>query len=401
MKANLAARAGQVPNQQQMMNAPGRTPNPVPHNPNAPSVTANAPNGLPNGVPAGAPNGIPNGVPQSVGINQTRPQVQGMQGNGGPVNGQMPPNQMTMKMMPQSGMQQNNSPRPNMPMQTSPDNARVIREANRLQEQQRILQSRQQQPQHTLQQQQPPPQQQNQQQQLPQQPQPQQPQQQFHTQPQFVPQGSNSPNLNMPSVNGNPNNPAMMAALQAGGGMQSPPFHNTTPQGVSTPSPRMGQPNLLSSGVVPTISNIQSQIQRSNPNMPAEQVNKLATDRLHQYQQQRMSQVAMNAAAGNLGVQPNYQVPHDGNFQTPQTGLNGGQNMQVPQAQGFSPMMRVPQPAQQNRVSTGNSPAMGVAVPQQSRSATPQNQRSGSAQTGAAPGASKSPNHPQTQAMGT
>ncbi|KAL5003886.1 chromatin modification-related protein eaf1 [Aspergillus recurvatus] len=398
-RASLVARAGQMPNQQQMMNAPGRAPNAIPHNPNAPSVTTSTPNGLPNGISNPLANGMPNGVPQGVGVNQARPHVQGMHGSGGPVNNHMPPNPMAMKMMPQAGVQQNNGPRSNMPMQASPDNARVIREANRLQEQQRILQSRQQ-PQHPLQQQQSP-QQQNQQQQLPQQPQ--QAQQQFHAQPQFVPQGSNSPNLNMPTVNGN--NPAMMAALQAGGGMQSPSFHNTTPQGVSTPSPRMGQPNTLSSGAVPTtISTIQSQIQRSNPNMPLEQVKQLTTERLHQYQQQqqqRMSQVAMNAAAGSLGVQPNYQVPHDGNFQPPQTGLNGGPNMQVPQAQGFSPMIRVPQPSQQSRVGTGSSPAMGVAIPQQSRSATPQTQRSGSIQTGPMPGASKSPNHPQTQSMGT
>ncbi|KAL4808995.1 hypothetical protein BDV18DRAFT_93062 [Aspergillus unguis] len=396
-RASLAARAGQIPNQTQMMNAPGRAPNAVPHNPGASATSAS--NSLPNGVPNGIPNGVPNGVPQGVGVNQARPHVQGMQGGNGHLNSQMPQNPMAMKMMPQSGLQQNAGNRPSMPMQASPDNTRVIREANRLQEQQRILQSRQQQPaQHPLQQQQPP-QPQNQQQQLGQQPQ--QAQQQFQNQPQFVPQGSNSPNMNMPSVNGAPNNPAMMAALQAGGGMQSPPFHNTTPQGVSTPSPRVGQPNLLSSGVVPTISNIQSQIQRSNPNMPIEQVNKLATDRLHQYQQQRMSQVAMNAAAGNLGVQPNYQVQHDGNFQHTQNGMNGGPNMQVPQSQGFSPMMRVPQTAQQNRVGTGSSPGMSVAVPQQSRSATPQTQRSGSVQTGAVPGTGKSPNHPQAQSMGT
>jgi chromatin modification-related protein VID21 len=138
--------------------------------------------------------------------------------------------------------------------------------------------------------------------------------------------------------------------------------------------------------------------------MPLEQVKQLTTERLHQYQQQqqqRMSQVAMNAAAGNLGVQPNYQVSHDGNFQPSQSGMNAGPNMQVPQAQGFSPMMRVPQSSQQNRVGAGGSPAMGVAVPQ-SRSATPQKQRSGSIQTGTIAGASKSPNtHSQTQSMGT
>ncbi|KAL3472182.1 hypothetical protein BJX99DRAFT_235870 [Aspergillus californicus] len=392
-RANLAARAGQMPNQQQMMNTPGRTSNAMPHNTNVPAVSGSTSNGIPNGITNGLSSGMPNGVPQGVGVNQARPHVQGVQGNGGPLNNQIPSNPMAMKMMPQTGMQQNNGPRPNLPVQTSPDNARVIREANRLQEQQRIVQSRQQ---HQLQQQSTP-QPQTQQQQLPQQQaQPQQAQQHFHAQSQFVPPGSNSPNLNMPNVTSNPNNPAMMAALQA----QSPPFHNTTPQGVSTPSPRMGQPNLLSSGVVPTISTYQNQIQRSNPTMPIEQVNKMATDRLHQYQQQRMSQAAMNAAAGNLGVQPNYQVPHDGSFQTPQPSMNGGPGMQVSQAQGFSPMMRVPQPTQQNRVGTGSSPAMGVAVPQQSRSATPQTQRSGSVQTGSMPGPSKSPNHPQAQPMG-
>ncbi|KAE8412485.1 hypothetical protein BDV36DRAFT_304827 [Aspergillus pseudocaelatus] len=373
-RANLAAqRAGQMPNQQPMMNAPGRTPNAMPQNPGTPSMPANTPNGMPNGLP----NGMPNGIPPGVGANQGRPHMQAMPGSG-PVNGPMPPNPMAMKMMPQSGMQQTTTTRPGMPMQTTPDNTRVIREANRLQEQQRLLQSRQQQ-------------------QNPQ-PQPQQPQQQFHNQQQFVGQGSHSPNMNVPNVNGTPNNPAMMAALQAGGGMQSPSFHNATPQGVSTPSPRMGQPNLLSSGVVPTISSLQNQIQRTHPGMPTEQVNKLATERLHQYQQQRMSQVAMNAAAGNIGaVQANYQMSQDGNFQSPQNGMNGGPGIQMPQTQGYSPMMRVPQTAQQNRVGVGNSPAMNGAVPQPSRSATPQTQRSGSAQGGPIPPSNKSPNPPQAQ----
>ncbi|PLB54475.1 hypothetical protein P170DRAFT_19461 [Aspergillus steynii IBT 23096] len=366
-----------------MMNAPGRNQNGMPNNSGTPAM----PGGTPNGMPNGMPNGLSNGIPPAVGVNQGRPHMQGMPG-GGPVNSPVPPNPMAMKMMPQSGMPQNAGGRPSLPMQTSPDNARVLREANRLQEQQRVLQSRQQQPQP--------------QSQPPQQAQPPHAQQPFHNQQQFVPQGSHSPSLNMPSTNGTPNNPAMMAAMQAGGGMQSPSFHNGTSQGVSTPSPRMGQPNLLSNGVVPTISSIQNQIQRNNPNMPPEQVNKLATDRLHQFQQQRMSQVAMNSAAGNIGaVSANYQVSHDGNFQPPQPGMNGGPGMQVPQAQGFSPMMRVAQNAQQGRVGVGSSPAMNGTVSQPSRSATPQNQRSGSAQAGPMPGSSKSPNPPQAQTAGS
>lgn len=371
-RASLAAqRAGQMPNQQQqMMNAQGRAPNNMPPN----SANAAMSNGTPNGVTAGMQAGM--------GINQNRAQpMQGMPGGATPVNGQMANNGMAMKMMPQGQMQQGVGARPGMPMQASPDNARVIREANRLQEQQRLLQSRQQQ-----------------QQNLPhQQGQPQPAQQQFHNQ-QFAPQGS--PNLNMSNVNGGHNNPAMMAAMQAQGGMQSPSFHGATPQGVSTPSPRMGQPNPLSSGVVPTISTFQSQIQRANPNLPMEQVNKLATERLNQYQQQRMSQqAAINAATGGMsGVQTNYPVPLDGNFQTPQPAVpNGNPAMQVSQNQGFSPMMRVPQPNQQNRMNVTSSPAMNGAVPQGSRSATPQTQRSGSAQTGAVQGSSKSPHPPAAQ----
>ncbi|KAJ5113328.1 hypothetical protein N7456_001862 [Penicillium angulare] len=373
-RANFAAqRAGTLPNQQQQgaLNGQGRAPN------NLPPHSANA------AMPNGTPNGVPPNMQPGAGVNQARPQpIQGMPAGVAPANGQLPANAMAMKMMPQSQIPQGVGARPGMQMQTSPDNARVIREATRLQEQQRLLQSRQQG------------------QQVPQQGQPQQAQQQFHNQ-QFAPQGSHSPNLNMPNVNGGPNNPAMIATLQAQGGMQSPSFHGATPQGVSTPSPRMAQPNPLSSGVVPTISTFQNQIQRANPNLPAEQVNKLATDRLNQYQQQRMSQqAAMNAAAGGMNqVQANYQVPHDGGFQTPQQpGMpNGNPAMQVPQNQGFSPMMRVPQANQQNRVAPTSSPAMNGAVPQASRSATPQTQRSGSAQAGPVQGSSKSPHPPPAQ----
>ncbi|KAJ5320252.1 hypothetical protein N7508_000535 [Penicillium antarcticum] len=358
-RASLAAqRSGQAPNQP-AANAPGRS------NTNMPPTSNPS-------LPGGTSNGVPNGMQAGAGVNQGRPLSMQNMPAGAQSNGQMP-NGMAMKMMP--NQIQGPGVRPGMAMQTSPDNTRVIREANRLQEQQRLLQSRQ------------------------------QPQgQQFHNQ-QFPSQGS--PNLNM--SNGTPNNPAMMA-MQAQGGMQSPSFHAGTPQGVSTPSPRMGQPNPLSSGVVPQISNIQSQIQRSNPNMPPEQITKLATDRLNQYQQsqqQRLSQqAAINAASGSINanamnannVQANFQVSHDGNFQTPSAPnmANGNSGIQVPQNQGFSPMMRVPQPGQQNRTGPTSSPALNGAVAQPSRSATPQTQRSGSAQAGPQ-GSSKSPHAPAAQ----
>lgn len=339
------------------MNAPGRT------NTNMP------PTSNPN-QSGGPSNGITNGLPAVANVNQGRPlPVQNMPGVAQP-NGQMP-NNLPMKMMPQAQMQQTPGARPGLPMQASPDNSRVIREANRLQEQQRLLQSRQ-------------------------------AQQPFHNQ-QFGPQGS--PNMNMSNGNGTPNNTAMMAAVPNQGGMQSPSFHGNAPQGVSVPSPRMAQPNPLSSGVVPQISTLQSQIQRQNPNFPPEQVTKMATERLNQYQQhqqQRLSQqAAMNAAAGSINasaVQNNYQLPHDNNnFQTPSASnmTNGGSGVPVPPNQGFSPMMRVPQ-TQQNRAGPTSSPALHGAAAQPSRSATPQNQRSGSSQSGVQ-GSNKSPHAPATQ----
>ncbi|KAJ5666079.1 uncharacterized protein N7477_008527 [Penicillium maclennaniae] len=372
-RANLnAQRAGQMASQQQpqqpqqMMNAQGRTPG------NMPSNSTNV------AIPNGTPHGVASSIQTGVSLNQNRTQpMQGLPAGATPVNGQMQNNAIAMKIMPQGQMQPGLGARPTLPVQTSPENDRIVREATRLQEQQRALQSRQQT-------------------QVPQQSgQPQQATQQFHNQ-QFA-QGSS--NLNMPN---GPNNPAIIAAMQAQGGMQSSSFHSGTPQGVSTPSPRMAQPNPLSSGVVPTISTYQNQIQQANPNLPLEQVNKMATDRLNAYRQQRSisQQAAMNAAAGGMNnVQANYPVPHDGNFQTPpQPGVpNGNPAMQVPQNQGFSPMMRVPQANQQNRVNVNSSPAMNSAVSQASRSATPQTQRSGSAQAAAMQDSNKSPHPPAAQ----
>ena len=281
-------------------------------------------------------------------------------------------------MIPQPGMQPAMGARPGMPMQASPDNARVIREANRLQEQQRLLQTRQQQQQHPQ----------------PQQSQPQPQQSQPQQQPQFAQQASPPPNVTVPNVNGSPNNPTMLAAaLQVAGGISSPSFHTPPTQGVSSASPRMGQLYHI-----PTISSLQNQIQRVNPNMTAEQVSKLATERLHQQQQQRMSQVAMSAAAGSIGaVATNFQA-HDANFAASQSGIpNGGPGVQTPQ--GYSPMMRVAQVGQQNRGGVGNSPVINGATvaTRASRSVTPQTQRSGSVQAGAAPGASQSPRPLQVQ----
>ena len=299
-------------------------------------------------MPAG---NVANGMPMQpgMGINQARPPSHAMQGiPAAPVNGTaISANGRAMKMIPpQPGMQQAaaNGARMGIPLQALPENARVMLEANRLQEQQRLLQSRQQ-------------------------------------QQQFTAQNPSNMNISTTATNG-----AMMAAFHPG--MQNPVFHNGTGQ---TPSPRMGQPNPLSGGVVPTITNFEIQIQRNNPGLPPEQVNKLATERLQQYQQQRMTQAAMNAAAAAAAAAGG----GGGNYQTfPQPGVqpnNGGGNAGMSMRGNFSsPVMRTQQLQQGGRVSVGNSPQMNGVVP-------PQMQRSGSGGAGPA----RSPRPPQAQMAGS
>jgi chromatin modification-related protein VID21 len=162
----------------------------------------------------------------------------------------------------------------------------------------------------------------------------------------------------------------------------------------------MNQPNPLTNPAgMPNIAALQQSLHRNHPNLPADQVNKLANERLQQYQQHRMSQAALNAAAGNIGSIPtNFKIPTDPNDQqVPQPGVpNGAAAMQASQMQGYSPLMRVNQPGQPNRMNVNGSPAMNGMVIQQSRNATPQPHRTGSGQSGStAPG--KSPRHPQAQ----
>jgi chromatin modification-related protein VID21 len=277
---------------------------------------------------------------------------------------QVAANAMAMRMaVHQQAMQQSMSPRPGIPIQTA-ESTQLIQKAKTLQEQQRMLQTRQQVPQ-----------QQNQQPQ----------QQQFHHLQQFAQQSAHSGNVNIPHMNGTANNPAILGTIQAANGLQNS-FQSG--QAVSSSSPRLGQPNHLSNGVIPTISSIQTQIQRNNPTLSPEQVNEMATDRLRRFQQQHMSQMAMNAAAGNVAaVQSNIQVAHDSFQANGQHGMPSmNVNLQNAQAQSFSSMIRVPQGA-----AVSSPVANGPGHHQQSRSGTPQTQRSGSVQNGAVAGASKSP----------
>jgi len=313
-------------------------------------------NGTPGTGNAASPrigSALPNGTFQAGMPSQARqnPPLQAMP-NSTQQNGSLPgPAQMGIKGMPQAQMQ------PNVPgqqrlaaPQIGPENMRVFLEANRLQhEQQRFLQQRQQQ--------------------------------------QHQPGPSSSPTMG--SLNGvPPSNPAMLAALQGANGVVSP---STNGMPSSTPgpsaSPRLAQatqPQPLSSGVVPAINTISNQIKARHPQLSSEQINKMTTDSLKQYQ---MSQAAMSAAAGgaanNSGnLQPSMQQ------QVIMNGVGGA----VQNAQAYAQYMRQQQANQQSR--GGSAGKNGVRPP--SRSATPQTQRSGSVQAGQG----QSPRPPQAQMAG-
>ncbi|EDN07694.1 predicted protein [Histoplasma mississippiense (nom. inval.)] len=354
----------QMPNQQALVNG-------VP-----PRTTASAPpNGVIQAIPT--PSGLPNGLPATAAMPQSRPHPGIQLPNGVQVNG-IPNASMGLKMIPQPGIPQAMNGRPGIPTQGSPDNARIIREASRVQEeQQRMVQSRQQQLQ-------------NQQQ-------------------SFISQAPHSSsNMNIGNMNVNPNNPTMLS-FQAASGANSPSFHAPSlAQGVSTASPRLNHANVLATAAagLPTLASIQNTIQRTNPNMSQEQITKLATERLQHIQQQRMSQAAMNAAAGNMSsMQTSYQMHHDGNMhQLAHANMpNGGSpaSMQTHQTQGYSPLMRVAQPVQQpNRMGVNGSPAMNAAMAaQQGRSATAQAHRSASG-PGSGPGAGQASNPGQGPGVG-
>ncbi|KAI9873876.1 MAG: chromatin modification- protein VID21 [Pleopsidium flavum] len=341
-RAALAQRAAQQSNQQHAL-------------PNGAILSGR--NGTPGTANAASPrigSALPNGTFQAGMPSQARqhPTLQAMP-NSAQQNGSLPgAAQMGIKGMPQAQMQPNASGQQRLPTpQLGPENMRVFLEANRLQhEQQRFLQQRQ---------------------------------QQQHQPGQSGP--SSSPTMG--SLNGvPPSNPAMLAALQAANGVASPST-NGMPSSTSGPSasPRLAQatqPQSLSSGVVPAINTISNQIKARHPQLSSEQINKMTTDSLKQYQ---MSQAAMSAAAGgaantNGSLQPSMQ----------QQAMMNGVGGSVQNAQAYAQYMRQQQANQQSR---GGGPGVnGVRPP--SRSTTPQ--RSGSVQAGQV----QSPRAPQAQMAG-
>ena len=180
---------------------------------------------------------------------------------------------------------------------------------------------------------------------------------------------------------------AMLASLQAANGKLSP-----TANGVSGPQRLSSSPQLanavqarqLSSGVVPLVSQIATQLKAVHPNASDEQLRQMAADRMTQQLRSQNSQAAMHAAAGN-------NLPTNGmSTQLPQPGMGFGNTMLNPQL--YAQYMHSQQSSQQNR--GGVNGINGVRP--SSRSNTPQ-MRNGGSQAGTG----QSPRPPQAQMAGT
>ncbi|KAL8723679.1 MAG: hypothetical protein Q9225_000122 [Loekoesia sp. 1 TL-2023] len=289
---------------------------------------------VPNGN--GPTNPLPNGQVQHNISNQSRPPQMPRSSSGIHSNGPFPANQQGI---PHAPMQPAHMPGPaRLPPQMGSDNMRVFQEVTRVQaEQQRFLQQQRQQ------------------------------QQQQH--PQI--NGQTSPNL----ANSNfmpPNGSSGHNTFQRRSG--SPSVNGApTPNGSSS-SPRMtnpSQPQALSSGMMPTINQIMSQLRARNPNATQEQISQMATDRLKQYHVTHShAHAAMQAAAGSSGSSNAMNGNAISNLQAssqqqPPTAIMNANPLTT--TQQYAQMIRNQQQHQQNRNSgtpySGQQPSSRGATP--------------------------------------
>ena len=265
----------------------------------------------------------------------------------GQTNGALPNNSHSI---PHAPMQ------PNMQVQTqqrvppmAPD--RMIHEASRLREQQAYVRQQQ--------------------------------QQQQHAQANGV---SGSPPLQHPNMLSQGNS-AMLASLQ---GRSSPSINGVvTPLGSSS-SPRITQPQALSSGMTPVVNQLSSQIKARHPQASPEQITRMTTDQLYkiscEVRQQAMQAAAGNsnaaavAANANMGLQVPSSMQQQANMMT---NGGGGPMFNIGNSQQqYAQLMRQQQQSQQRGAGGG-----GQGMNNGSRSATP---RTGSAQGGPRPSQSPS-----------
>ena len=195
---------------------------------------------------------------------------------------------------------------------------------------------------------------------------------------------ASSPNMQNHSLLSQ-NNPAGLASFQ---GRSSPLINGVPPANGSSTSPRMAQPQALSSGVTPAVNQISSQFKQRHPQASPEQITRMTTDQLYKVTSEAR-QSAMQAAAGNVNANAvasnnnlNLQPPAAIHQQAAMM-ANGASPMLNPQQ--YAQVMRMQQATQQR----GSGGSNGQAV-NGSRSATPLVQKTGSGQGGPRPSQSPS-----------
>ena len=206
---------------------------------------------------------------------------------------------------------------------------------------------------------------------------------------------SGSPPLQHPNILSQ-NNAAMLASLQ---GRASPSIIGAPPPLGSSSSPRMAQPQALSSGMTPAVNQISSQFKARHPQASPEQITRMTTDQLLKMSNE--ARQAMQAAAGNsnaaaiaTNANMGLQVPSSMQQQASMMAIGGGATMfNIGNSQQYAQLMRQQQQSQQR-----GAGASGQVLNNGSRSATPMVQRTGSAQ--GAPRPSQSPSSRQVGLAG-
>ena len=202
---------------------------------------------------------------------------------------------------------------------------------------------------------------------------------------------ANAANLQNPSMlpqgNGSASN-----SLQG----RSSPSINGAPSvtGTST-SPRMTQPQTLSSGMTPAVNQISSQFKARHPQASPEQITRMTTDQLYKISNDARHH-AMQAAAGHANANAvnnnsGISLPAPNTMQQAAMMANGGSPLMNPAH--YAQIMRSQQASQQRGVNGNNGPAVNG-----SRSATPLMHRPGSSQ--GVPRPSQSPSARQTALVG-
>ncbi|KAL8764875.1 MAG: hypothetical protein Q9209_007838 [Squamulea sp. 1 TL-2023] len=356
LKAQEQAKAYrmQVMQQQAKAQAAQRAAMQINQQPNGTSLMQNGRSNLQTSVNGNGPTNLPVNGQTQANLRGGQPGIPSMPR---PSNGVQSSNGFANQPgIPHAPMQPAPMPGPaRLPPQMGSENMRIFQEANRVQaEQQRfLLQQRQQQ----------------------------HPQMNGQTSP-------NVSNSNFMASNGASGqttfqgrsaSPSMNGQLSANGASSSPRMTNPS------------QPQALSSGMMPTISQIMSQLRARNPTATNEQIGQMATDRLKQYHSH--AHAAMQAAAGT-GASSSTNVMNSVTMSNNTMNRNGMGNLPAaPQQQpataimNGSPLVSTQQHAhmirnqQQHQQNRSNGTPFSGQRPS-SRSATPQIHRTPSAQGG-------------------